>query len=305
MREIECFLVLSEELHFGRTAERMFISQSRVSQLTSALERRIGAPLVARTSRRVQLTEFGAEFLAALAPTYRALAGVVEETRMRARNLPTPIRVGFQGAIYDSIAKAISQFESQHPRALVHIKELPLGDPFSDVLAGRVDAAVVLLPVEEPELVVGLVFSQQTQTLAVSVDHPFGKLEKVTAEDLAQVSLVPITGPAPQYWRKVHSPKVTPGGIRIPTRGGANTVQEGLSQVASSRSGLILCAATAAYNQRSDVRFVPVNGLPSSALGLVWRVDHESPHIRLFAEAVEEALNGTSESQFRESIRTG
>ncbi|AIY00201.1 putative transcriptional regulator, LysR family [Arthrobacter sp. PAMC 25486] len=299
LREIECFIVLAEELHFGRTAERMFISQSRVSQLISALERRIGAPLVARTSRRVHLTEFGAEFLASLVPTYRALAGVVEQARMRARNLPTPIRVGFQGAIYDSIAKAISQFESQHPRAMVHIKELPLGDPFSDVLAGRVDVAVVLLPVEEPELVTGLVFSQQTQTLAVSVDHPFGTLEEVTAENLAQVSLVPITGPAPEYWRKVHSPTMTPEGIRIPTRGGATTVQEGLSQVASSRSGLILCAATAAYNQRSDVRFVPVKGLPSSALGLVWRADHESPRIRHFADAVQQALNGTAASRPR------
>ena len=62
MREIECFLVLAEELHFGRTGERLFISQSRVSQLISALERRIGTSLVARTSRRVHLTEFGADF---------------------------------------------------------------------------------------------------------------------------------------------------------------------------------------------------------------------------------------------------
>jgi DNA-binding transcriptional LysR family regulator len=55
MREIECFLVLAEELHFGRTGERLFISQGRVSQLISGLERRIGTSLVARTSRRVHL----------------------------------------------------------------------------------------------------------------------------------------------------------------------------------------------------------------------------------------------------------
>jgi len=290
MREIECLLVLAEELHFGHTAERMFISQSRVSQLISGLERRIGAQLVARTSRRVQLTEFGADFVATLAPAHRTLVGVVEEARMRARNIPTPIRVGFQGAIYESFARAISQFEMQHPQVSVHIKELPLGDPFSDVLAGRLDAAVVLLPVDEPDLVTGLIFSQQPQTLAVSVDHPFGKLEEVTAEELAEVSLVPITGPAPEYWKRVHSPRVTPGGTKIRTRGGASTVQEGLSQVASSHVGLILCAATAAYNQRSDIRFVPVNRLPYSALGLVWRSDHESPRIRHFSEAVEKAL---------------
>lgn len=85
MREIECFLVLAEELHFGRTGERLFISQSRVSQLISALERRIGTRLVARTSRRVHLTEFGAEFLASLAPAHRALSAVIDDARTKAR----------------------------------------------------------------------------------------------------------------------------------------------------------------------------------------------------------------------------
>lgn len=293
IREIECFLILAEELHFGRTGERLFVSQSRVSQLISTLEQRIGASLVSRSSRRVQLTEFGAQFLSELSPAHRALVEVVDHAQAQARNTPTPIRVGFQGAIYDSIAKAIAQFERQHPAVPVHIKELPLGDPFSDVLAGRVDAAVVLLPVENPELVTGLVFSRQPQMLAVSVDHPFASAVELAAESLAEINLVPIVGPAPEYWLQMHSPRSTPGGNRIHTRGGANTVQEGLSQVASSQSGLILCAATAEYSQRTDIAFVPVNGLPESSLGLVWRADRESARIRHFASTVEETLNSS------------
>lgn len=289
-REIECFLVLAEELHFGRTGDRLFISQSRVSQLLKALERRIGTRLVERTSRRVRLTEFGAEFLAELAPAHRALVGVVEEAQARAGTMPTTIRVGFQGAVYDSIARAIAQFRLRYPAVSVQIKELPLGDPFSDVLARRIDVAVVLLPVEEPELTTGLVFSRQPQTLAVSADHPFASLESVPAEQLAEVTLVPVAGPAPEYWRQVHSLRATPGGSAISTRGGASTVQEGLSQVASSQAGMIVCAAMAAYNQRSDIRFVPVDGLPDSVLGLVWRADRESSRIRQFADAVETAV---------------
>ena len=50
-REIECFLVLSEELHFGRTAQRLVVSQARVSQLTRSLERRVGGRLFDRTTR--------------------------------------------------------------------------------------------------------------------------------------------------------------------------------------------------------------------------------------------------------------
>ena len=57
--EIEVFLVLAEELHFGRTAELLHMPQPRVSRLVSALERRIGGALFERTSRRVRLTPLG------------------------------------------------------------------------------------------------------------------------------------------------------------------------------------------------------------------------------------------------------
>ena len=52
--EIEVFLVLAEELHFGRTAERLRLPQPRVSRLVAALERRAGGALFERTSRRVR-----------------------------------------------------------------------------------------------------------------------------------------------------------------------------------------------------------------------------------------------------------
>ena len=54
--ELDAFLTLAEELHFGRTAERLHISTTRVSQTIAKLERRVGVPLFNRTSRRVELT---------------------------------------------------------------------------------------------------------------------------------------------------------------------------------------------------------------------------------------------------------
>ena len=58
-REIEIFLTLADELHFGRTAERLLVSTARVSQTIKNLERRFGALLFERTSRRVTLTPVG------------------------------------------------------------------------------------------------------------------------------------------------------------------------------------------------------------------------------------------------------
>jgi uncharacterized protein (TIGR03382 family) len=68
--EVEAFLTLAEELHFGRTAERLRVSTTRVSQTIRKLERGIGAPLFDRTSRSVSLTPIGRQLRDELRPAY-------------------------------------------------------------------------------------------------------------------------------------------------------------------------------------------------------------------------------------------
>ncbi|GAB3213873.1 LysR family transcriptional regulator [Marinactinospora thermotolerans] len=291
IRELECFLVLSEELHFGRTGERLYISQSRVSQLLRALERRVGTRLVARTSRHVRLTAAGEEFLASLRPAYDALVSAVEQARAAAHGTARRIRIGFQGAIYEEITRAITAFQARHPECRVDIAEIPLSDPFGALRRETVDAAVVLLPVEEPDLHLGPVFSEQQQRLAVSVRHPFAQRARLDAEDLARVCLIPLTGPAPEYWKRVHSPQVTPKGRPIPQEGGVQTLQEGLTLIAAGRGAMLLCGSTAEYNRRRDIAFVPVGGLPMSALGLIWPRSGESAHLKAFAAEISDSIS--------------
>ncbi|MFQ6689222.1 LysR family transcriptional regulator, partial [Bordetella pertussis] len=59
LRQLDCFLAVASELHFGRAAEKLYMSQSSVSEAVKALERALGAPLFDRTSRRVALTPLG------------------------------------------------------------------------------------------------------------------------------------------------------------------------------------------------------------------------------------------------------
>ncbi|WP_244177817.1 LysR family transcriptional regulator [Streptomyces atriruber] len=72
--ELERFLLLAEELHFGRTAERMRLSRARASQLVQRLERRVGAPLFIHSSRRVGLAALGRQLRADLEPHHRTTA---------------------------------------------------------------------------------------------------------------------------------------------------------------------------------------------------------------------------------------
>ncbi|SDM37910.1 LysR family transcriptional regulator [Allokutzneria albata] len=287
IRELEAFLVLADELHFGRAGERLYVSQSRVSQLLRSLEGRIGAPLVERTSRRAELTPLGEKFLAELRPAYGALRAAVDHARATARGAGGVLRIGFQGVIDDHLARAIAAFEKRNPGCVVELTEIPLADPFGALHRREVDAAVVLLPAEEQDLVLGPTFSRQPQMLAVSPRHPFADKEVVTAEELADVPLIGIHGPAPAYWRRAQAPDTTPGGRRIPRGPTAGTLQEGMGLAAAGRGGMLLCRSTAEHQgQRGSVVFVPVTGLPESVLGVVWHAEHGVGRARTFAQEI-------------------
>ncbi|MEV7611839.1 LysR family transcriptional regulator [Streptomyces sp. NPDC089799] len=287
IRELEAFLVLARELHFGRAGERLYVSQSRVSQLLKSLEHRIGAPLVERTSRRVALTPLGESFLAGLRPAYDALCATVDEARSAARGTGGVLRIGFQGTVDDHLGRAIARFGDRYPECAVDIVEIPLSDPFGPLRRQEVDCAVVLLPVAEDDLVLGPVFSRQPQTLAVSVRHPFAARESLSAEELAGCRLIGIGGAAPDYWRRAQAPGLTPGGLPVPAGPGVNTLQEGLSLVAANRGAMLLCRSTAEYHRgRDSLAFVPVRGLPDSALGLIRHRPGSSAQASAFAEAL-------------------
>ncbi|MEX2983579.1 LysR family transcriptional regulator [Streptomyces sp. C36] len=289
LRELECFLVLAEELHFGRTGGRLYVSQSRVSQLLRSLESRVGARLVDRTSRRVALTPLGERLRTGLRPAYDALKGAVDDARSVARGMEGTLRVGFQGTADERVMTAVEAFQARHPGCVVEITEVPLADPFGALHRGEVDTAVVLLPVREPGLVLGPVFSRECQTLAVSVRHPFARRPSLPAEDLARCPLISAAAPAPAYWRAAQAPARTPGGRPIPRGPEVTTLQEGITLAAAGRGGMLLCRPTADYHGRRDIAFVPVTGLPESALGLVWRRDAETARVRAFGDVVAEA----------------
>lgn len=294
LRELECFLVLSEELHFGRTGTRLYVSQSRVSQLLRSLESRIGARLVDRTCRRVRLTPLGEEFLASLRPAYDALRATVESARSAARGVEGRLAVGFQGTADDQIMQAIGTFHTQHPRCTTEIVEIPLCDPFSALRSGAVDVAVLLLPVTEPDLVLGPVFSSQPLTVALSVRHPLASRTAVDAEELTALPLISPDEPAPPYWRTAQAPTTTPGGLPIPAGPRVSTLQEGLTLTAADRGGMLLCRPTADYHGRRDVVFVPITGLRESVLGVVHHAARETARVRAFTAAVQAVTAVTS-----------
>ncbi|MFD4395765.1 LysR family transcriptional regulator [Kitasatospora sp. NPDC058478] len=282
LQELECFSVLVRQLHFGRTAQLLGVSQGRVSQLIKRLEGRVGAPVFERTSRRVELTELGRELAEQVVPAVDRLREGFEAARARAASTDRPLRLGFQCAVYEPVARAIAGL----PEGAAQLVELSWGDPFSHLGRGEIDLAIVLSPCREDGLRVLLEFSRQPMYVALSAGHRLAGAASVSTDELAGLALIEPRGPAPDYWRRANAPRQAPDGRELAYPAGAATLQEGLSTVASTRLGLLLCEASTAYVQRPDIRYLPVPGLEPSTLLVVQGERRPHPLAGAFVRAL-------------------
>jgi DNA-binding transcriptional LysR family regulator len=155
LRDIEIFLTLAEELHFGRTAERLRVSQARVSQSIKQQERRIGGALFERTSRSVRLTPLGERLRDRLSAGYGEIMTGIDEAAAAARGQAGTLTVGTFDTHHQELAAVLELFRQRYPRCELRMRELAPADPFGPLRAGRVDIALLWLPVREPDLVVG------------------------------------------------------------------------------------------------------------------------------------------------------
>ncbi|OIV35839.1 hypothetical protein BIV57_19630 [Mangrovactinospora gilvigrisea] len=288
LRELEAFLALADELHFGRAAERLTVSQGRVSQLLAALERRIGGRLLERTSRSAALTPLGARLLADLRPAYAALRNAVAGAAEEARGVAGTLRLGFVG-IPDSVFQELAQtFRDRYPCSDVSIVEAPLADPFGPLQRGEADVMLLRGPLvgPVPGVQVGPAVCRGPRGLALSARHPLAGRDSLAAEELAEVPLIGVPEDAPRAWRELFAPERTPAGRTIASGCRANTLQEALSLAAAGRGGLLFGLEAADYLFRRDIAFVPVDGLPDGNLSLVRPLGPPTPRVAAFAALV-------------------
>jgi DNA-binding transcriptional LysR family regulator len=143
-RHLRYFLVLAEELHFGRAAQRLAISQPPLSTNIQQLEASVGAKLFTRNSKAVQLTEAGRAFV----PQARALLEQAQQAARHARDvadgLAGSLQVGFVGTmLYRGLPALLRRFQAQHLRLRLTLKELSSSEQLIELAHERLDLGFV------------------------------------------------------------------------------------------------------------------------------------------------------------------
>lgn len=284
--EVEAFLALAEELHFGRTAERLRVSTTRVSQIIRKVERRVGVPLFNRTSRRVQLTAVGRQLYEDVQPAWAQIATGLQRAIGAGRGVIGTLRVGFVGAAGGQLmVQATELFRDRQPDCDVQIREAQIGEVLPWVLDGVVDLALTGYPADVPSLAVGGVLVSEARMLAVPAQHPLAQRETVSVEDLARIPLIQLSTTMPETLRTPRTPDGTLGGLRIEAGPAATTFQEMLTLIGSGQGAFPVGAHVRRYYARPDVTYVFFSDAPPVQWGLVWRADTTTARVLAFNQA--------------------
>jgi DNA-binding transcriptional LysR family regulator len=284
LRELRIFLVLADELHFGRTAERLGISQPGVSEAVRVLESRLGIKVFDRTSRRVRLTSAGEGLKRGLMPALAALERVLAETSELSRAVRGLLRIGFvlttEGP---ALSQLIAAFHTRYPACEVRPQEVETFNAYQALRRGDIDVLCNWLAAGEPDLTTGTAFAHYARALAVAPSHRLAGNSTVSVEDLAgeEVALLPSSTPSGVYDLLV--PPRTPSGRPIRRTQPVQTINEILSLVARGHIVHPTSSAVPIFD-RDDVVLIPINDLPPIPLGLVWCTSRENPRIRALDE---------------------
>ncbi|AOJ70380.1 MULTISPECIES: LysR substrate-binding domain-containing protein [Burkholderia] len=154
LSQLRCFVAVAEELHFGRAAERLHMTQPPLSRQVRLLEHQIGTELLERTSRSVKLTAAGRGFL----PDAARILRLADEAAATARRVATgaagTLAIGFTASVgYGLLPSLVSAVRAASPDVRLTLKEMVSGAQLEALDARLIDVGLLRPPVEHGELV--------------------------------------------------------------------------------------------------------------------------------------------------------
>jgi DNA-binding transcriptional LysR family regulator len=281
-RALRYFVAVAEELHFTRAAERLYIGQPALSEQIRRLEAELGVELLRRTTRKVELTPAGEEFLSRarriLAEADEALADAARAARGETGSLR--VATGATGGL-DLVPRVLRAFRQARPRVHLELRQSDWVDYSAGLRDGSADAAFLWLPFEQGGLRVA-VLHVEPRVAALGARHPLAaerelRMEQLVDEPWPWVDTDPVVL---AYWTCVDYR----GGAPAP-RGPTIRSMEGMLEAV--RAGL--CVATVPRSQAQvsalpGIAFRSVSDLTPATLALAWRSADETPVVQALVE---------------------
>jgi DNA-binding transcriptional LysR family regulator len=257
-RHLRYFLALAEELHFGRAARRLSMSQPPLSLNIQQLEASVGARLFTRNSKEVRLTAAGEAFV----PRARALLEQAGEAARYARDVDQgmagALQVGFVGGmLYRGLPQMLRQFMALHPKLRLALTELSSQDQLIELAHDQLDLGFVHTT-RVPADMSRLLFASEPFVCCLPADHALARKRNVSLRLLQGESFAVIARlVSPDYHERILSICTEAGffpEIRYELRSWLNVVS-----LVSQGMGVALVPQSLARAALPDAVFLPLS----------------------------------------------
>ena len=308
LTELRYIVTLAREKHFGHAAERCHVSQPTLSVAVRKLEDELGIALFERSKNSIRVTEIG-ERIVEQAQRVLDQAGVIHELAQDGKNqLNSPLKVG---AIYTIgpylFPHLLPELRRAAPGMSLFIEEDYTGGLRDRLRHSELDAIIVALPFEEPE-VVTLPLYDEPFVVLMPGDHPLAQYDAIESHQLADQPLL-LLGPGhcfrdqvlesvPELIDTINARRSESGGV-VTEGSSLETIRH---MVASGLGITVLpLSAAAAVNQCGELLAVRrfAGQEPSRTVALAWRVTFPRP------KAIDVLARAASQCRVIESVAGG
>lgn len=287
LQHLRYLVGVADELHFGRAADRLFVSQPSLSYGIKTLEAELGVQLLHRTPRHVELTDAGHDVVAA---ARRALSDIDAVSAAASRHRDGEagtLRIGFEASGAGELGTIARQrFAERYPNVRTEPKRFEWGGEADALRDGSVDVAYIWLPCDERELHLEVI-ATEPRFAGLAVGHPLADREQLSIDELNEIPLM-TTSKAPRFWVDWWAVNPRPDGSEVLWGPSNDNVEECFEQVADGVAGCICPASMVAYYRRPDLAWIPIVDIEPLRIAVGWLDGHDRPLVRAFAQVVRE-----------------
>lgn len=190
LRHFIYFITVAEELHFGRAAARLQMTQPPLSKQIQQFEEEIGVALFKRNKRHVELTTAGELFLPEAREVVAQVNQAVDTAQRAHRGEFGRLVIGFVGsATYDILPSIIREYRRTFPYVSIRLHEFSTPDQVNALIGDRIDVGLLHPPVSS-SLIETTPIKRGYAALSLPKNHPLAKKDKILIEDLRDIPFI-------------------------------------------------------------------------------------------------------------------
>ncbi|WP_425068618.1 LysR substrate-binding domain-containing protein [Reyranella sp.] len=278
LRSLRCFVAVAEELHFGRAAKRLALSQPPLTQHIKNLELEIGALLFHRTKRSVRITDAGTALLDEARRLIAQVDGLRHVVQRAHEGRSGYLRAGFiTSSVFTEIRNLYSKISRGVPGVTVMWQEMSSSEQIEALHEDKLDIAFLHMPTPHPDLVTRTIV-REPMLMAMSDVHRLAGRRRVRLSEFAGDDFVlPLRHMSPIFYDSIIAACRAAGiSPTIPPHQPRNLLT--ILSLVSVGAGVSVIPGTLAAAGFPGVAFKPLLGeAPINEVSVVWRADNRSP----------------------------